>query len=185
MFKFVLVKASSCVVGRRTFSSLCVSGSGVWSWSWLLPQISSLCLQAEGGKKAGAVATVVAAVDLARVRLPLADDDEEEAAEGGIGQQPQEITTEKHVVETKILGAGPPAAVSVTSDQRRVQVSQVRHLLMDITPVAAPVLIRSVDHSRSRGQKCPPAWTLPPHRLHFHILLFLKFLSPNTKLATR
>lgn len=148
-------------------------------------QISSLCLQAEGGKKAGAVATVVAAVDLARVRLPLADEEEEEAAEGEIRQQAKEITTEKRVVETKILGAGPPPALSVASDQRRVQVTQVRHVLLDIPPVAAPVLIRSVDHSRFRGQTCPPTWTLPPHRLRFHILLFLKFLSPNTKRATR
>lgn len=122
----------------------------------------------------------MAAVDLARVRLPLADDEEEEAAEGEIRQQAKEIRSERRVVETKILGAGP-----VTSDQRGVQVSQVRHLLLDITAVAAPVLIRSVDHSRFRGQRCPPRWTLPPHRLHSHILLFLKFLSPNTKLATR
>uniref|UniRef100_H3DPY6 Ig-like domain-containing protein n=1 Tax=Tetraodon nigroviridis TaxID=99883 RepID=H3DPY6_TETNG len=84
-------------------------------------QISSLCLQAEGGKKAGAVATVVAAVDLARVRLPLADDEEEEAAEGEIRQQAKEIRSERRVVETKILGAGP-----VTSDQRGVQVSQIQ-----------------------------------------------------------
>lgn len=91
-------------------------------------EISSLCLQAEGGKRAGAVATVVAAVDLARVRLPLAD--EEEAAEGEVRQQAKEITTEKRVVETKTLGAEPPPAVSVTSDQQiRVQVSQVRNLL--------------------------------------------------------
>lgn len=87
------------------------------------------------------MATVVAAVDLARVRLPLADDEEEEAAEGEIRQQAKEITPEEHVVETKILGAGPPPAVSVTSEQRRVQVSQVRHFLLDIPPVAAPVLI--------------------------------------------
>lgn len=132
------------------------------------------------------MATVVAAVDLARVRLPLAgEEEEEEEAEGEIRQQAKEITTEKRVVETKVLGAGPPPAVAVTSDQRGVQVSQVRHLLLDITPMAAPVLICSVDHSRFRGQKCPPTWTLPPRRLHFHILLFLKFLSPNTKLATR
>lgn len=128
---------------------------------------------------------MVAAVDLARVRLPLAEEEEEEeAAEGEIRQQAKEITTEKRVVETKMVGAGPPPALSVTSDQRQVQVSQVsqvRHVLLDITPVAAPVLIRSVDHSRFRGQTCPPRWTLPPHRLRFHILLFLKFLSPNPK----
>lgn len=100
-------------------------------WSWVVPQISSLCPQAEGGKKAGAVATVVAAVDLARVRLPLAGEEEEqeveEAAGGEIRLQTKAITSETRVVETKIVGAGPPPAV--TSDQRGVQVSQVRHLL--------------------------------------------------------
>lgn len=44
-----------------------------------------LCLQAEGGKRAGAVATVMAAVDLARVRLPVHVEggraEEEEAVE--------------------------------------------------------------------------------------------------------
>lgn len=144
-----------------------------------------MCLQAEGGKKAGAVATVVAAVDLARVRLPLAEDEEEEAAEGEIRQQAREITGERRVVETKILGAGPSPAPPVTSDQRGVQVTQVRHLLLDVPAAAASVLTRSVDHSRFRGQRCPPRWTLPPHRLHSHILPFLKFLSPNMKLATR
>lgn len=47
---------------------------------------SSLCLQAGGGKRAGAVATVVAAVDLARVRQPVhveggAEQEEVEAVE--------------------------------------------------------------------------------------------------------
>lgn len=70
---------------------------------------------------------MVAAVDLARVRLPLAD--EEEAAEGETVPQAKEIRTEKRVVETKILGPEAPPAVSVTSDELRVQVSQVRTLL--------------------------------------------------------
>lgn len=73
------------------------------------------------------MATVVAAVDLARVRLPLAD--EEEVAEGEMISQAKEIRTEKRVVETKILGPEAPPAVSVTSDEHRVQVSQVRNLL--------------------------------------------------------
>lgn len=38
-----------------------------------------LCLQAGGGNRAGAVATVVAAVDLARVRQPLHVEEEAEA----------------------------------------------------------------------------------------------------------
>lgn len=70
---------------------------------------------------------MVAAVDLARVRLPLAD--EEEAAEGEMIPQAKEIRTEKRVVETKIVGPEAPAAVSVTSEEHRVQVSQVRTVL--------------------------------------------------------
>lgn len=51
-----------------------------------------LCLQAEGGKRAGAVATVVAAVDLARVRQPVhveggRAEEEEEAVEAELRQQ--------------------------------------------------------------------------------------------------
>lgn len=50
-----------------------------------------LCLQAEGGKRAGAVATVLAAVDLARVRQPVHVEggrtEEEEAVEVGLRQQ--------------------------------------------------------------------------------------------------
>lgn len=83
----------------------------------------SLCLQAEGGKKAEAVATVVAAVDLARVRLPVHAEgglaEEEEAVEVEIRQQGREMTAEKYVA-TKTLPAELPAAVSVTSEQHRV-----------------------------------------------------------------
>lgn len=50
-----------------------------------------LCLQAEGGKRAGAVATVVAAVDLARVRQPALVEggraEEDEAVEVDLRQQ--------------------------------------------------------------------------------------------------
>lgn len=87
-----------------------------------------LCLQAEGGVKAGAVATVVAAVDLARVRLPVRVEggraEEEEAVEAELKQQAA-ATAVKHVVVAKTLPAEPPAAVAAASEQRRVQVSQV------------------------------------------------------------
>lgn len=143
----------------ETFHRVHLEESHCYSVGWFrssgaakLPRACSdllLCLQAEGGKKAGAVATVVAAVDLARVRLPLAD--EEEAAEGEMTPQAKAITSEKRVVETKIAVAEPPPAVSVT----RVQASQVREVLDSccghIIPVAAPLLIHSinsVDHSR-------------------------------------
>lgn len=88
-----------------------------------------LCLQAEGGKKAEAVATVVAAVDLARVRQPVhaeggQAEEEEEAVEAETRQQAA-MTVEKHVVATKTLPSEPPAAIAVTFEQHGVQVSQV------------------------------------------------------------
>lgn len=87
-----------------------------------------LCLQGEGGKKAEAVATVVAAVDLARVRKPVHAEggqaEEQEAIEVEMRQQAV-TTAEKHIVATKPLPVEPPAAVAVASEQRKVQVSQV------------------------------------------------------------
>lgn len=56
----------------------------------LRPMYCCLCLQAEGGKRAGAVATVLAAVDLARVRQPVhveGGQADEEAVEVGSKQQ--------------------------------------------------------------------------------------------------
>lgn len=92
------------------------------SMCWLL------CLQGEGGKKSEAVATVVAAVDLARVRKPVhAEGDqagEQEAIEVEMRQQAA-ATAETQIVTTKKLPAEPPAAVAVASEQRKVQVSQV------------------------------------------------------------
>lgn len=92
-----------------------------------------LCLQAEGGKRAGAVATVVAAVDLARVRLPVhAEGGVAEEEEVEVRQQAREIVAEKRVVESKPPStelpapAPAPAPVSVASERHTVQVSQVR-----------------------------------------------------------
>lgn len=89
---------------------------------------------------------MVAAVDLARVRLPLAE--EEEAAEGDTIPQAREIRTETRVVETKVLGPGAPPAVSVTSDELRVQVSQVRTLLDSCCGHTVP--------SPPLNPRCPP-----------------------------
>lgn len=102
----------------------------------LRSELSFLCLQAEGGKKAEAVATVVAAVDLARVRLPVHVEggaaEEEEAVEVEIRQQERKMTAEKHVT-IQTLPPEPPAAVAVTSEQHRVQVSQVGGVLIHIS----------------------------------------------------
>ena len=93
----------------------------------------SLCLQ-EGGKKAEAVATVVAALDLARVRQPAHVEgrvkEEEETLEAEIRQQGREMIAERQVVEIKTLPAEPPTAVSVhaASEQHKVQISQVGRL---------------------------------------------------------
>lgn len=97
-----------------------------------------LCLQAEGGKRAGAVATVVAAVDLARVRLPVhAEGGVAEEEEVEVRQQAREIVAEKRVVESKLpptelpvpapapAPVPTPAPVSVASERHTVQVSQV------------------------------------------------------------
>lgn len=81
-----------------------------------------LCLQDEGEKKAEAVATVVAAVDLARVLKPVHGEgvrkEEEEDVELRIKQQ---ATAEKQVIATKTL----PTEPAVSAEQHRVQVSQV------------------------------------------------------------
>lgn len=59
------------------------------------------CLQAEGGKRAGAVATVVAAVDLARVRGPVhveggrAEEREVEAVETELRQQAEAMVSDQ------------------------------------------------------------------------------------------
>ena len=72
---------------------------------------AACCLQGEGEKKAEAVATVVAAVDLARVRLPVQE-------EGG-------WTEEEKAVDLK-QQATAPAEAAVSTEQRRVQLTQVR-----------------------------------------------------------
>lgn len=159
------------------------------------PEIYFLCLQAEGGKKAEAVATVVAAVDLARVRLPEHAEDglaeEEEAVEAEIRQQGREMTEVKHIVETKTLPAELPAVVSVASERHRVQVSQVGGVsfILEIIPDNTSFLtssINSVGYSRFREQQnSPPMWTLVSRRPQFHISQFLKFPFLNTSLATR
>lgn len=70
----------------------------------------SLFLQAEGEKKAEAVATVVAAVDLARVRKPVFEEGEE--------------SEEDRAVEAKELEAASADKPAGAEEQRRVQVQR-------------------------------------------------------------
>lgn len=80
-----------------------------------------LCLQAEGEKKAEAVATVVAAVDLARVLQPVTLEEEEEATVHV--ETKQQAATEKQVVLAKIAPA--EAAAEASGQHRAVVLSQV------------------------------------------------------------
>lgn len=86
-----------------------------------------LCLQAEGGKRAGAVATVVAAVDLARVRQPV-------HAEGGPAEEEEAVA-----VEAELRQQG--AAAAMAADQQyqvgwtttRVQAGQMLTTAQEFT----------------------------------------------------
>jgi len=89
-----------------------------------------LCLQAEGGKRAGAVATVVAAVDLARVRQPV-------HVEAG--------RAEEQGVEAVEVELRQQAAASVTDQQyragwtsTRMQAGQMLTAAQEFTPELQP-----------------------------------------------
>lgn len=85
-----------------------------------------LCLQAEGGKRAGAVATVMAAVDLARVRQPV-------HVEGGRGEEEKAEAVEAELRQQ---------AAAVAADQQyqagwtttRVQAGQMLTTAQEFTP---------------------------------------------------
>lgn len=93
-----------------------------------------LCLQAEGGKRAGAVATVMAAVDLARVRQPV-------HVEGGRAEEDKAVEA-----ELRQQAAATAAAAAVAADQQyragwtttRVQAGQMLTTAQEFTP--APTL---------------------------------------------
>lgn len=127
-----------------------------------------LCLQGEGGLKAEAVATVMAAVDLARVRQPV------HVEASGHEEEPVDLRRE--------------ACVPPPSEQRQVGPLPV---FSSSLPSRAPTLsnlfaVHSVGHSRSKELQNPPArWrlVLPPPQ--FHISQFLKLLFLNMTLAMR
>lgn len=79
----------------------------------------SLFLQAVGEKKAEAVATVVAAVDLARVRKPVLEEGDRAEEDEAVDMKEQEATP-----------ADKPAQATKTAseEQRRVQVQQVQQV---------------------------------------------------------
>lgn len=85
-------------------------------------------LQGEGGKKAGAVATVLAAVDHARVRKPAQAERgaaEEATLEFDMSQQQAMYAAEQQVRARTEATLAPPTA-HVTAAQKTVHVSQVR-----------------------------------------------------------
>lgn len=111
------------------FSPCCIQYfSGPWGLSGcvtsLRPVCCLLCLQAETEKKADAVATVVAAVDLARVRQP--------APEGSWAEEALEMELEQDLAltfeEQAVAIESAPADSAVPTDQHRVQMLQVRGL---------------------------------------------------------
>lgn len=83
-----------------------------------------LCLQAVTEKKADAVATVVAAVDLARVRQPVPEGSWAEEAFGMELEQDVALSLEEQAVAIE----SSPADSAVSTDQHRVQTLQVRGL---------------------------------------------------------
>uniref|UniRef100_A0AAY5KTQ4 Ig-like domain-containing protein n=1 Tax=Esox lucius TaxID=8010 RepID=A0AAY5KTQ4_ESOLU len=120
--------------------------------------------EVEGGKKAEAKATVVAAVDLARVREPMHA--EEEAFESDFKQQTMLATTGQYVtMKTEAVHRPPakvpiipPMAIKTTFDEQSIHVDQIQRseetsivhkdtafapyqLHVDAAPVPSPVTI--------------------------------------------
>lgn len=91
-----------------------------------------LCLQAGGGKRAGAVATVMAAVDLARVRQPV-------HAEGGRAEEEAEAVEAEFKQQATAAAA---AAAAMAAGQQyqvgwtttRMQAGQMLTTAQEFTP---------------------------------------------------
>lgn len=108
-----------------------------------------LCLQAEGGKRAGAVATVVAALDLARVRQPVHVD----------GGQAEE--KEANTVEAELRQQATATAASRTTT--RAQAGQMLTTAQMVTPESTlPLPLPQV--SQASRAKNPPSQTQCPLR---------------------
>lgn len=99
------------------------------------------CLQAEGGTRAGAVATVVAAVDHARIRLPVHDKgDQGQAREAGaVETQPSQqvfakVAEQQHGTSwmpTRVQAGQMPTPAQTFTPEPQHQVSQVSRLKTD------------------------------------------------------
>lgn len=104
-----------------------------------------LCLQAEGGKRAGAVATVVAALDLARVRQPVHVD----------GGQAEE--KEANTVEAELRQQATTAAMAVDQQYRasrttaRAQAGQMLTTAQTVTPASTLPLPQVSQASRAKN----------------------------------
>lgn len=79
------------------------------------------------GKKAGAVATVLAAVDQARVRKPVHVENALAEEETDIKQQAMLSAKQQAASQMEVLQI--PSDISSISTEQKVQVSQVRSLL--------------------------------------------------------
>lgn len=78
-----------------------------------------LCLQAEGGKRAGAVATVVSAVDLARVRQPV-------HVEGGRAEEEDADAVEAELRQQAAAAAATAAVMAVDQQYRASRTTRVQ-----------------------------------------------------------
>lgn len=86
-----------------------------------------LCLQAEGGKRAGAVATVLAAVDLARVRQPA-------HAEGGRAEEDEAVKVD---LRQQAAASAADLKYEAAMTSERVRAGHVRSAAQELTCEAA------------------------------------------------
>nr|XP_023657555.1 titin-like isoform X5 [Paramormyrops kingsleyae] len=130
-------------VAESSYTSMIASASRVqtsttqvqmeqrWEGYGVQQQVTGIVAkEAEGGKKAEAVATVLAAVDLARIRKPAQAEEghaEEEILEPDLKRQALDTQASKMITMTmKTEALQIPSSSQIASDEHRVQVSQIQ-----------------------------------------------------------